>query len=136
MTRYCYSDCTEIEYTLWRNAINAAIRGKRGQAFLREMLRAFDNLPKKELIVGDMINEYGGVCALGAVFQKRGIDTQYIDIEMPEEVAKSLGIAKALVAEITFLNDDCATYQWDADSPEQRFIRMRKWVKSQIKQSK
>ena len=46
-------DCDEGEqwrHIRWRGAIKSAIRGKRGQAFLREMLDALDALPQKRLV--------------------------------------------------------------------------------------
>src|SRR5262245_16738600 len=35
----------------WRGAVHAAIFGKRGQAFLTELLAALDALPEKKLLV-------------------------------------------------------------------------------------
>jgi hypothetical protein len=67
MSRSGYQDYTDQwEVIRWRGAVRSAIRGKRGQAFLREMLAALDALPDKRLIRNELeVN--GEYCALGAV---------------------------------------------------------------------
>jgi len=47
MSRSGYSDDCDDQWSLicWRGAVKSAIRGKRGQAFLKEMLAALDALP-------------------------------------------------------------------------------------------
>jgi len=57
----------------WRGAMLSAIRGKRGQAFLRELIEALDALPAKEL-AAHSFTRGGEVCALGSVALKRGLD--------------------------------------------------------------
>ena len=64
MSRSGYSDdCSGRELNLWRGAVESAIRGKRGQAFLREMLVALDAMPEKRLIAGELVTPTGEVCA-------------------------------------------------------------------------
>lgn len=112
---------------LYRCAVASAIRGKRGQAFLREMLAALDALPEPKLIVGELVEANGAVCAMGAVAKARGTDTTGIDPEDPGRVAAAFGIAEAMAREIAFENDDERGFQRD-ETPEHRFRRMRKWV--------
>lgn len=112
----------------WRGAVARAIKGKRGQAFLQEMLEAMATLPEKKLIDHDLQRE-GSVCAIGAVGKARGIDMASIDPEDRETVAKVFGIAPALAAEITFMNDEARPY---TETPEERFAQMRKWIESEL----
>src|ERR1043165_286590 len=111
MSRSGYSDdcdSQEARWTLirWRGAVNSAIKGKRGQAFLREALAALDALPEKRLIAKDLA-AHGEFCTLGAVGARRGIDMSEVDPEDYETVAPMFGISEALAREIVYLNDDC-----------------------------
>jgi hypothetical protein len=130
MSRSGYSDdCDGWDLIRWRGAVTSSIRGKRGQAFLREMLAAMDALPEKKLIVGEL-EENGAVCAIGAVGQARGIDMTGIDPEDQDKVAKTFGITRSLAAEIVFINDD--DFSWREETPEARFVRMRTWIEGQL----
>lgn len=142
----------------WRAAVNSAMRGRRGQAFLREALAALDAMPDKRLIRehlmfdgwqpwwsggeeiivgGDMLTDRNGfpmpcgsVCLLGAVGQARGIDMSKLDPEDMETVASTFGIADAMAREIVWQNDDGGHL---VETPEYRWRRMREWVAAQIK---
>ena len=139
MSRANYSDCLDsTELNLWRGAVESAIRGKRGQAILREMLAAFDAMPVKELIAHDLERADGAVCALGCVGKKRGLDMSRLDPEDSENIAKAFGISDALTREIEFENDEHR--KWDGygersreETPSERWTRMRAWVAAQIK---
>ena len=112
----------------FRGAVNSAIKGKRGQAFLRELLAAMDAMPEKKLIAHDL--EAGGqFCALGVVGHARGIDMAKINADEPDEVAQAFGIAEAMCQEIAYMNDDGYYHN---EPPEQRFRRMRAWVEKKI----
>src|SRR5258707_12751662 len=97
MSRSDYTDDAENGWSLicWRGAVKSAIRGRRGQVFLREMLTVLDNLPNKRLIAKDLANE-GEVCALGAVALARGIDVSEIEPEDHDTGSNALGIANAM----------------------------------------
>ena len=57
MSRSGYSDDLETwQLIKWRGQVMSAIRGKRGQKFLRELLAALDAMPKKILITEDLID--------------------------------------------------------------------------------
>ncbi len=116
---------------LYRGAVESAIRGRRGQAFLKEMLAAMDALPEKKLIAGDLVND-DGACAIGSVAIKRGVDVSAIEPEDAETIAKTFGIAPSLAREIEFENDDDFGFTGN-ETPEQRFFRVRKWIVSQIR---
>lgn len=150
MGRSGYSEgIEEWDLIRWRGAVKSAIRGKRGQAFLREMLDALDAMPEKRLISGSLIRRPGddpdyanqpcGVCAIGALGVARGIEEQvraipqdwdddggYVDNDVLAEV---FGVARALACEVQFINDE-ACYRPETD--EQRWQRVRDWVESEI----
>lgn len=130
MSRSGYSDDCDDNWMLirWRGAVNSAIKGKRGQQFLREMLAAMDALPERKLIA-HRLEADGAVCAIGTVGKARGLDMSNIDPEDREVVADAFGVSPALAAEITYMNDE---WSWSTETPEARFERMRKWVADQI----
>lgn len=109
MSRSGYTDyCEGWALIRWRGAVASAIRGKRGQAFLREALAALESIPDKRLIAGELINAEGGFCTLGAVGKCRGTDLAAIDYEDRQSVANAFGIPEALAAEIMYENDESA----------------------------
>lgn len=128
MSRSGYSDCCDIwPLICWRGAVNSAIRGKRGQQFLEDLLAALDAMPEKKLIRDELVAD-GQFCTLGVVGQQRGIDMTDIDPEDRDRVAAAFDIAPAMAAEIVYMNDE----YFDRDTPEQRWQEMRKWVAEQI----
>ena len=145
MSRSEYSnDCDIWDLIRWRGAVTSALRGKRGQAFLREMETALLELPKKELVEGDFANQ-NGVCALGSVALRRKVKSgvtheeamKQIVKEWPQEseecgdIASSrLGIARAMAKEIMFLNDD--DFFYSREKPQARYERILKWVRDKI----
>ena len=130
MGRAMYSDDLDPRLLAsWRGAVSRAIHGRRGQALLRELLVALDEMPRKRLITGEL-EEHGEFCALGALGHRRGLSMDLIDPDDYEQVARKFDCAEALVREIEFLNDEACPF----DEPdEQRWKRMRAWVASQIK---
>lgn len=164
MSRSGYSDdCDndEGQYAMWRGQVASAIRGKRGQTLLRDMLAALDTMPEKQLFKGHLVTPEGGVCALGALGQARGVEMsafeKFIDIDGyvddPQSLADNLSAtfdaASQLIQEIQYMNDEAIDYVWDipnpdlrpgqphhirrAYTPEERWQKMREWVAKQIK---
>lgn len=130
MSRSGYSDdCDGWALIRWRGAVNSAIKGARGQAFLKELLAALDAMPDKRLVI-DELQADGQFCALGVIGAKRGIDMATIDPEARDTVAKTFGIAEALAAEIMFENDEAG---WIDETPDHRWSRVRNWIAAQIK---
>lgn len=137
-----HDDLDHWDLIRWRGAVASAIRGQRGQAFLREMLAALDALPEKRLIAGAWVVPDGpgihpdeqGCCAMGAVALRRGLDLSdvepYDDYDR-DQVAKLLGIADALAAEIAHLNDERGRPR---ETPAERWTRMRQWVVVKIQE--
>lgn len=130
MSRSGYSDDGDDQWAFirYRGAVASAMRGKYGQAFLNEMLAAMDALPEKRLIAEDLMEVEGAVCAIGAVGKARGIDMTQLDPENIERVADTFGIADCLAREIVYTNDEC----FDRETPAERFVAMRAWIKNQI----
>ena len=130
MSRAGYSeDYDNWELIMWRGQVASAIRGKRGQALLKEMLEALDAMPTKRLIAEDLIND-GGVCALGAVGARRGVDLVALDPENHPQLAKTFNVAEQLIREIEWINDEAGFYK---ETPEKRWERVRAWVVEKIK---
>jgi hypothetical protein len=125
MSRSGYSDdCENLE--LYRAAVDRAIRGARGQHFLRKLRAALDAMPVKRLITGEIVNTAGEVCALGAVDSHATVD--------PDDryaVAHHFGIAQSMAAEIAYVNDEYPPFR-STETPEERWTRMRQWVEQQI----
>lgn len=134
MSRSGYSDdCDEAgRLNLYRGTVDRALSGKRGQAFLRELAAALDVMPEKKLIEGELINAQGECCAIGVVCKARGIDVSKVECEDPKSVAQAIGVAKAMAAEIAYMNDE---YYWHEgkEDPAARWTRMREWVDSKLK---
>ena len=129
MSRSGYSDDCE-NVGLWRGAVKRATNGYYGQHLLKKLLDALDAMPVKRLITDAIKDENGEVCALGA------LDPDFKGYEA-EELAEHFKIARALAAEIVYMNDEYPMSWWEGntrhdETPEQRWTRMRKWVGEQI----
>ena len=130
MSRSGYTEDVDTwQLIKWRGQVASAIRGKRGQRLLYELLAALDAMPAKRLIRDELIDAEGEMCALGALAKSRGIDTQSLDPEDYEAVANTFDIAHQLAQEIVYMNDEFTSLE----TPEQRWKRMRQWVSSLVK---
>jgi hypothetical protein len=146
MSRAGYSDDgidDQWAHICWRGAVASAMRGKKGQAFLRELRDALDAMPAKRLIARDLIvrKEVAGAdgeapqphveaCSLGVVALARGIDDSKIDPYDHDSIHAPFGIANALAREIIYENDE----SWPRPkTPEERWRKMRWWVEENIK---
>lgn len=144
MSRSGYSDDIDNwQMIKWRGIVASAIRGRRGQAMLRDLLAALDAMPEKALIVHGLETEDGDVCALGALAKARGIDISKLDPDEPQGIAAIFDIATPLAQEIVYLNDEYFYRRWDESAknmvdvtPEARWAGMRAWCASQIKERK
>lgn len=118
-----------LQYGRWRAQVKSAIRGKRGQAFLRELAAAMDAMPVKELITRELVREDGACCTIGVVCKSRGLDVSKVDCDDPPSVGNLVGIAHQLAAEIEYENDENCSGQ----TPGKRWEIMRRWVERNIK---
>lgn len=161
MSRSGYYDDNDdiLAHGRWRAQVRSATYGRRGQKLLKDMLAALDALPEPRLIAGDLVFtgepqwshpspdediilggdqlvdgsgrvvRVGDVCALGALGLARGMDMSKLDPHEAESVADAFDIAHQLAREIVYENDEGGY----SETPEQRFIRIRRWVERQIK---
>ena len=109
MSRSGYSDdCGDddpLALGRYRAQVMSAIRGKRGQTLLRELLAALDAMPDKRLVAGELEAD-GQFCALGVVGQARGLNLATIDTDDVESLGQKFNIAEQLAREIMWVNDD------------------------------
>lgn len=147
MSRSGYSDDIDDNWShiRWRGTVASAIRGKRGQAFLREMRGALDAMPEKKLVAMHL-QSGESVCAIGSVGMARGIDMSSIDPENCSQVGAIFDIADPMVQEIVYMNDEY--WDWETEengaikkdeagnyirlTEESRWKKMRKWVDGKI----
>lgn len=118
MSRHGYTDECEdpLAQGRWLASLRSAIRGRRGQAMLRELAAALDAMPTKELYAGAFQRPTGECCALGVLGQARGIDMSHLEPDPEDDfgehpadpalVAATFGIADVLAREVMFRNDD------------------------------
>lgn len=112
----------------FRGRVASAIRGKRGQAALKELLAALDAMPDKRLIAHNLVDADGEHCTLGVLGAARGLPMDDLDPEDYDRVAEAFGIAPVMVQEIEFMNDEGPS----RTTPEERWRDMRKWVSERI----
>lgn len=130
MSRSGYSDDLDpLDLGRWRGRVASATRGGRGQAFFRDLLAALEAMPEKRLIAYEL-QQGGEVCAIGSLGARRGIDMSGLDPDDPDTVAGQFNIATCLAQEVVYMNDEGT---WGSETPEQRWVRMRAWVASQLK---
>jgi len=116
----------------WRANVDRAVRGKRGQKFLREMAAALDAMPVKELVADEVVRDSEHVCAMGAVALARKLDVSQIDPYDRDEVAKTFDIAPTMACEIAFENDERRAWSGAKETPAERWARMRQWVAEKL----
>lgn len=139
MSRHGYSDdLDQWDLIRWRGQVASAIRGKRGQKLLVDLVKALDAMPVKELITGKLVTVDGEVCALGAVGQFRGTEMPMLDRNGDEwngddfdscEMADLFDVAHQLAAEVMWQNDEGGRYN---ETPQARWERVRAWAMRRI----
>lgn len=104
---YCddYGDDDPLALGRYRAQVASAIRGKRGQVLLHELLEALDAMPDKRLVAGELEAD-GQFCALGVVGKARGLNLASIDTYDVESLGPKFNIAEQLAREIMWVNDD------------------------------
>ena len=133
-----YDDGDDNAITLYRGRVGNAIKGERGQAFLRELVAALDAMPVKEL-AADVLVADGQCCAIGAVAIARGYDpatlpTHDAICDDAEPLANIMGISETLTREIMFWNDDDRYRSAVTDAT--RWTRMRRWAVENLRRAK
>lgn len=168
MSRSGYTEDIDdvLAYGRWRAAVLSATRGRRGQVLLKQLVDALDEMPDKRLYPGSFATAEGEFCALGALAAARGIKTDDLGDEEdcdPREVGDRFDIARALAAEIMFMNDEAISCiravtveicgpmrpHWpdrgrhgrtvivpDPEHPQKRWRAMRAWAERHLADSK
>lgn len=138
MSRHGYTDDQEQQdYAMWRGRILSAIRGKRGQAMLRDLAAALDAMPDKRLVARVLQTKDGDACALGCLARVRGKDlSEHSEEDIEDDpdwfnalLSEEFNVAECLIREVEWENDEGG---W-RETPEQRWTRMRKWCDRHIK---
>ena len=133
-------DDSDYPYELWEKTCELALNGKRGQKFLRELVAALDALPEKKLIAGQLKDETGAVCALGAVCVRKHLYTPALEPREDEEylhwppLAGALKISETLVRLVEHENDESDEWRDHKLTPEERWQHVRQWAKDMIKE--
>lgn len=106
---------------------------------MRDLLDALDAMPVKRLIAHELRERAtevlpkvfvgGEVCTLGAIGVQRSVALESIDPEDHGTLGQIFNISGPLVQEIESENDEGS---WN-ETPEKRWLRMRRWVASNIK---
>ena len=141
MSRSGYSDdfgCGDVlELGRYRGQVLSAIRGKRGQRFIKELAKSLDEMPIKELHA-ELFQEQDKFCAIGVLGNSKGIDLSTLDPEddvTPYIISDYFDIAEQLAREVMFENDNCVQFfhcdnnyaPHQESTPEFRWKYMRKW---------
>lgn len=126
MSRHGYSDdIDQWDLIKWRGQVASAIRGKRGQQLLIDLVMALDAMPEKVLIAEELVNSEGDHCALGAVGARRGLAMDRLDPEDSRSVSREFNVAEQLAREVVYVNDEGGNY---GEIPQQRWARVRAWA--------
>lgn len=119
MSRSGYVDYDELDDPLaqgrWRQAVKCAVKGKRGQALLKDLLEALDAMQDKRLYLGSFATADGEFCTLGVLGAKRGTKMDDLGDENdcdPRLVGHRFGIAPAMASELMYLNDEYLVAEW------------------------
>lgn len=147
------------QFELWQANCRRSLKGKAGQAALRELEAALLALPDKRLIANKMIDREGDVCAIGALAKHKGRDllaepNVYEDGEFDgdgemEEIGMELGMPRLVAWKVVAKNDiEIDGYyetlpgpaRWYGDrpqvyvpvTPEARYEKMLAWVRQQL----
>lgn len=154
--RIGYSDEEDFpgQFGLWQGNCQRSLKGKAGQAILRELEAALLALPSKRLIAESLVDTHGEVCAIGALAEFKGkitddmighgeYDTEEVGVElgMPRLVAWKIVEMNDLVFNGTDLVFYEGPYRWPGErpceyvpiTPEQRYERMLAWVQKQLR---
>lgn len=119
-------------------ALRSAIRGNRGQQFLRDLVAALNALPEPKLSAGALEDEETGCCcAFGAVRRYRGTDAvplyfdpQEKDLDPPHFV-EPFNVATALAWEVVEANEGRSVSNSEA-AMRQRWSSVRAWAARQL----
>jgi hypothetical protein len=137
MSRYCDSD--DYDWEPWMEgqaagAMRSAIRGRRGQRLLHDLIAGLDALPVPELAAGALEDpDTGCVCALGAVRLQRGPEAVPLRLDPSDpdldwrELAEPFDISETLANAVVSQNE-YASERNDEQSRRRRWLSVRAWA--------
>lgn len=160
--RIGYSDEEDYpgQFGLWQGNCQRSLKGKAGQAALRELEAALLALPDKRLIAHKVIDAEGDVCAIGALAKYKGRNLltepnvyehgEFDGDDEMEEIGMELGMPRLVAWKVVAKNDIeidgryetlPGPARWYGDqpqvyvpvTPEQRYEKMLAWVRSQLR---
>ena len=136
MSRSNYSHEWTNEMNLYRATVDRSINGKRGQAFLKRLIKALEAMPTKELHADIFAKPDGACCAMGAValYEGHDIEKDY-DPNVQDDsnyAYEKLNISQSMAAEIAFVND-YEGYFKENERPAIKWKRMYAWAKDRLK---
>jgi hypothetical protein len=140
MSRLCEGDG---DWEPWMDgqragALRSAIRGRRGQQFLRDLVSALDALPEPELSAGALEDkETGCCCAFGAVRRHRGAESAPLGFHpmeedvTPDRLTEPFDVSPTLAWAVVSANEGWCS----SNSPQarrQRFRDVRRWAAAKL----
>jgi len=115
-------------------ALRSAIRGRRGQQFLRDLVNALDALPEPELSAGALEDkETGCCCAFGAVRRHRGAESVPLGFHpmeedvTPDHLTEPFDVSRALAWEVVEAKEGWSKSNLPG-ARRQRFKDVRRWA--------
>ena len=142
MSRHGYTENGEedtLAFGRWRAQVANAIRGRRGQRLLRDLVAGLEAMPadRRELHAV-VIDDGEHACALGVVARVRGLDLKDLnpfdddgefldeweidDLHLSDALSSRLDVADQLAREVMYLNDD------GPSDPRERWRQMYGWA--------
>jgi hypothetical protein len=118
-------------------ALDNAMRGKRGQALLRDIAAGMDAMEHKVLVKG-FLRDGGAFCMVGVATNVRNVNLEDIpDGELFEQdagywitkLARRLNVAQCVIASLIWQNDEFGAPN---ESPAGRWRRIRSWIDVEI----
>jgi hypothetical protein len=141
---YCDDEDFQNQAYLWEANQERSIKGRKGQAALRELEAALLALPEKRLIANELENSKGEVCAVGALAKFKGKENPMVGDSFGDEgltlnedeiervtvrFATELGVPSMVAVAVVHENDDC----WSVNiTPEQRYEKVLNWTRRQL----
>jgi hypothetical protein len=134
-----YSDYDDYYYEPWMEgqaagALQSAIRGRRGQRLLRDLIAGLDALQAQELAAGALEDpETGCVCALGVVRLQRGPEAVPLRFDPTDEdvdwreLAETFDISETLANAVVAQNE-YGSKRNDEQSRSRRWLSVRAWA--------
>lgn len=123
-------ECDDCEY--WQEGLSVgwlrnAIRGKRGQRLLRDLIKGLDSLPTPELSAGALEDpDTGCACALGVVRRVRGAENVPLWFEPDEEDIEPWDLAGPFDIPVTLAWEVVQQNEWFSESNDEQ-TRRKRW---------